>query len=154
LHAVLVPAVLAVLVAGCSGDESGEAEAMRGSEERVGTGAADERSSGGEGVLAVSDTTEAFRGTLLLGIELSVFRPCGSAEESWLMDRTGGNLGRSIRRLSPEQGRAVYVEILGRVEPPLEAGPGADFKSKLIAEEALYADADTTKCQGPAIELQ
>ena len=45
-------------------------------------------------------TVRTFRGHLVLGHEVRSFKPCGSDQESWVLDRTGGDLSGVYRKLT------------------------------------------------------
>ncbi len=51
---------------------------------------------------------------------------------------------------SNEDFQPIYFELRGKLEPPLTAGPGADYRAKLMIEEVLDAAADTTRCEASA----
>ena len=91
----------------------------------------------------------AFRGHLVFGHEVRSFRPCGSDQESWVLDRTGGDLWEVYRKLTNMPYQPIYVEVRGITGPALRDGFGAEYGNQLTIMELRRAGAETRGCEEP-----
>jgi putative lipoprotein len=80
-----------------------------------------------------------FRGIAVHGDEVRSFRPCGSDEALWAIDRQGV-LWEVHNELVPhrEPYEEVFAVVAGRMGPPPTEGFGADYPGRLDIEEVLY----------------
>jgi len=134
-----------VVMAGCGGAESAADDAA-GSADAAASESSEVAVVESEPVLEYSDTTELFRGIVMTGPEVDEFIPCGHSEAVWFRDRSGGKLERASRDLGIEMLHPFYVELRGKLGPPLTSGPGARYGILLTVEELLEAAADTARC--------
>jgi len=92
-------------------------------------------------------TIGAFRGHLVLGHEVRSFKPCGSDQESWVLDRTGGDLWDVYRKLTNEPYQPIYVEVRGLTGPAPQDGFGAQYDNQLTIVELRRAGVETRGCE-------
>jgi len=88
-----------------------------------------------------------FRGHLVLGHEVRSFNPCGSGQENWVLDRTGGDLWDVYRKLTNQPYQPIYVEVRGLVGPPPRDGFGAEYDNQLTIMELRRAGVETRGCE-------
>ncbi len=88
-----------------------------------------------------------FRGHLVLGHEVRSFKPCGSDQESWVLDRTGGDLSDVYRKLTNQPYQPIYVEVRGLTGPPPRDGFGAEYDNQLTIMELRRAGVETRGCE-------
>jgi len=88
-----------------------------------------------------------FRGHLILGHEVRSFKPCGSEQESWILDRTGGDLSDVYRKLANQPYQPIYVEVRGLTGPPPRDGFGAAYDNQLTIMELRRAGVETRGCE-------
>ncbi|MGW8223902.1 MAG: COG3650 family protein [Syntrophobacteria bacterium] len=89
----------------------------------------------------------AFRGHLVLGHEVRSFKPCDSDQESWVLDRTGGDLWDVYRKLTNQPYQPMYVEVRGLTGPPPRDGFGAEYDNQLTIMELRRAGVETRGCE-------
>jgi len=92
-------------------------------------------------------TVRTFRGHLVLGHEVRSFKPCGSDQESWVLDSTGGDLWEVYRKLTNEPYKPIYVEVRGLTGPAPRDGFGAEYDNQLTIVELRRAGAETRGCE-------
>jgi uncharacterized membrane protein len=92
-------------------------------------------------------TVRAFRGHLVLGHEVRSFKPCGSDKESWVLDRTGGDLSDVYRKLTNKLYQPIYVEVRGLTGRPPRDGFGAEYDNQLTIMELRRAGVETRGCE-------
>lgn len=82
---------------------------------------------------------QVFRGLVVHGHEVRSFRPCGSDEALWAIDREG-LLWEVYDELAPggEPYEEVFAVVAGRSGPPPAEGLGADYPGRLEVDEVLY----------------
>jgi putative lipoprotein len=83
--------------------------------------------------------SQIFRGLAVHGHEVRSFRPCGSDEALWAIDRQGV-LWEIHNELVPrsEPYEEVFAVVAGRTGPPPTEGFGADYPERLDVDEVLY----------------
>ena len=91
-------------------------------------------------------TVRTFRGHLVLGHEVRSFKPCGSDQESWVLDRTGGDLSGVYRKLTNQPYQPIYVEVRGLTGPAPRDGFGAEYDNQLTIMELRRAGIETRGC--------
>jgi len=97
----------------------------------------------------VSKTAEpTIRGILRsgLGPETRSFQPCGAREETWVVDRTGGELWRLYRKQTGGATRPMYVEVQGSLEPAPKEGFAANYSQQLVVKEIEQAVSGSNGC--------
>jgi uncharacterized membrane protein len=92
-------------------------------------------------------TVRTFRGHLVLGHEVRSFKPCGSDQESWVLDRTGGDLWAVYRKLTNQPYQPIYVEVRGLTGPAPRDGFGAEYDNQLTIMELRRAGVETRGCE-------
>ena len=70
---------------------------------------------------AVADTLE---GLLRVGEDGLTFQPCGSGQESWVIESPGADLRVAADGLSVDAGAPMFARLVGGVVDPPNAGPG------------------------------
>lgn len=101
-----------------------------------------------EGSVSTPEPTEAWiRGSLVWGHEVRTFTECGSDQESWIIDETGGQIRQMVETTTSRSYEAVMVEILAVRGPALETGFGADYDHSLVVAEVRSKP--DSECQGP-----
>jgi len=95
------------------------------------------------------DTISPFRGHLVFGHEVRSFKPCGSDQESWVLDRTEGDLWEVYRKLTSKPYEPLYVEVRGITGPAPRDGFGAGYDNQLTILELRRAGAETRECEEP-----
>jgi putative lipoprotein len=82
---------------------------------------------------------QIFRGLAVHGHEVRSFRPCGSEEALWAIDRQGV-LWESHNELVPrrEPYEEVFAVVAGRMGPAPTEGFGAEYPGRLDLDEVLY----------------
>ncbi|MGD9141055.1 MAG: hypothetical protein PVJ42_05895 [bacterium] len=123
----LAIALMALLAAGCgSGDSSG-----KHNEAASGSGA----------------PVEVVKGFAVHGHEVRAFRPCGTDEEVWVIDRTGVlwdvHKGLALGREPYEE---LFAVVMGRFGPPPEDGFGAEYGRALEVTEVIYVALEGFRC--------
>ena len=146
--AAVILALVGFSLAGCGRSDSDDGSLSDAPEAAIAEPVAEGTVERPDPGLEYSDSTEIFRGTVILGVEVSEFTPCGMSGVTWVRDRSGGGLNRASRELGLEEYQSFYVELRGKLGPPLTAGPGAGYGSLLTVEEVLEASADITRCDG------
>lgn len=82
-----------------------------------------------------------------LGPETRSFQPCGAREETWVVDRTDGELWRLYRQLTGGAAtRPMYVEVRGSLEPAPKEGFAANYSQQLVVEKIEQAVSGTEGC--------
>ena len=107
----------------------------------------------GSSRFAISDTVQTLTGIMVIGEEVEVFRFCGSEEETWVHDRSGGRLSAVMSDLELQPYQSFYVSVRGIVKPPFQAGPGVEYGSRLEVQEVLEASVDVSACEEQAEEV-
>ncbi len=92
-------------------------------------------------------TARAFRGHLVLGHEVRSFKPCGSDQESWVLDRTGGDLSDVYKKLTNQPYQPIYVEVRGLTGPPPRDGFGAEYDNQLTIIQLRRAGVEARGCE-------
>jgi putative lipoprotein len=83
--------------------------------------------------------SQIFRGLAVHGHEVRSFRPCGSDDALWAIDRQHV-LWKVHNELVPrrEPYEEVFAVVVGRAGPPPPEGFGADYPGRLDVDEVLY----------------
>jgi uncharacterized membrane protein len=87
------------------------------------------------------------RGTLVLGADQKVFKPCGADREFWVNDATGGDLAQVYEKLAGGAGKPLFVDVRGVLEQPPKAGAGSSYSRMLKIVELRRADATGAGCR-------
>lgn len=87
------------------------------------------------------------RGTLVLGPDMKVFKPCGADREFWVDDATNGDLGQVYEKLAGGAGKPLFVDVRGVLEPAPKAGAGAAYPRTLKIVELRRADPAGAGCR-------
>jgi hypothetical protein len=102
--------------------------------------------------VAVAKTSEPAKSTIRgivrsgLGPETRSFQPCGAREETWVVDRTDGELSRLYRKLTGGATRPMYVEVQGSLEPAPKEGFAANYSRQLVVEKIEQAVSGSKGC--------
>ena len=103
--------------------------------------------------LAPDGKTARFRGHVVLGHDLRYLEACDTARRTWLIDRTGGDLADTYRRLALENDQPIFFELLATPVPAPETGPGADFEASIAVDAVLRAEREGFGCKEPLDEF-
>jgi putative lipoprotein len=87
------------------------------------------------------------RGTLVLGADQKVFKPCGADREFWVNDATGGDLAQVYDKLAGGAGKPLFVDVRGVLEQPPKTGTGSTFPRVLKIVELRRADPAGAGCR-------
>lgn len=102
--------------------------------------------------VAVAKTSEPAKSTIRgivrsgLGPETRSFQPCGAREETWVVDRTDGELSRLYRKLTGGATRPMYVEVQGSLEPAPKEGFAANYSQQLVVKRIEQAVSGSNGC--------
>ena len=87
------------------------------------------------------------RGTLVLGADQKVFKPCGADREFWVNDATGGDLAQVYEKLAGGTGKPLFVDVRGVLEQPPKTGAGSTYPRVLRIVELRRADPAGAGCR-------
>jgi putative lipoprotein len=87
------------------------------------------------------------RGTLVLGADQKVFKPCGADREFWVNDATGGDLAQVYDKLAGGTGKPLFVDVRGLLEQPPKTGAGSTYSRVLRIVELRRADPAGAGCR-------
>jgi uncharacterized membrane protein len=82
----------------------------------------------------------------VLGHEVRSFEPCDGDHALWVVDETGGDLGRVYEDLTHEVYQRLYVEILGTEGERPEEGFGADYGGSITVIALRHAASESLGC--------
>ena len=97
--------------------------------------APEQSSSGGPG----TDVDASLHGMLIWGHEARSFSACGSTEEDWVVDATGGAVRSAYEALATEPYEPIFFEVRGTFGPTPEAGFAAEYARSLAISEVVHA---------------
>ena len=109
--------------------------------------AGEDAASSVSGQSSESSGVQVLRGFATYGHEVRAFRPCGSDEYLWAIDRGGilwevhGNLTSDYKTHDE-----IFVVIEGRKGPPPADGFGADYPGTIHVDRVLYAAMEGFRC--------
>lgn len=91
---------------------------------------------------------QILRGLAVHGHEVRSFRPCGSDEALWAIDRQGV-LWQVHNELVPRRQpyEEVFAVVAGRMGPPPTEGFGADYPGRLDIDEVFYVAWEGFSCE-------
>lgn len=81
-----------------------------------------------------------------LGPETRSFQPCGAREETWVVDRTDGELWRLYRKLTGGATRPMYIEVQGSLEPAPKEGFAANYSRQLVVRKIEQTASGSEGC--------
>jgi len=90
---------------------------------------------------------ETFTGHLVWGHEARSFTGCGTTRETWVVDRTEGDLVEVYGALAVEAYQPVFVEIRGRREPAPSEGFGAEYDEQVVVTQLRRAEREGWGCR-------
>jgi putative lipoprotein len=93
------------------------------------------------------DARVIVRGQVVNGHEVRTLTECGSAQPTWLIDETNGELRRWYDRLSTEPYQSLFFELSGYREDAPDSGFGADYPAAIRATVVLRAEREGFGCE-------
>ncbi len=92
------------------------------------------------------ESMQLLRGHLVIGHEVRSFKPCGSEQDLWVRDKTGGELSRVYTDLTSGVYQELYAVVLGEVGPRPSDGFGADYDGSIAVTSLRHAAPESHAC--------
>jgi uncharacterized membrane protein len=86
------------------------------------------------------------RGHIVIGHEVRSFTECNSGTQTWLIDRTNGDLRDVYDGLSGNSYQPLFFEVSGSWGDPPDTGFGTDYAASITVDSVLRAEREGKGC--------